>query len=148
MTMIVAVVLTLLAPTAARLPWDTAAKVVPALVATLAFVLFAGGLLVWLFSRGRYGRYVQRAEAARDLLAAGGADLKQAVSLLFHAYCSDGPSLSQTLKVEETRQKLGAALPYVIEVEEALKAELKIYALFTSGTEDKSPATPPATPKA
>jgi hypothetical protein len=102
------------------------------LMAALFAVVFIAGLLVWLFSQGKYGRYVQRAEAARDALAANGNDLKQAVSLLFHAHCNDGPSMSMTVKTEEVRSKLGTALPYVVAVEEALTAELKITPVFTA----------------
>jgi hypothetical protein len=109
---------------------------------------FLGGLLVWLFAQGKYGRYVQGAEAALEALAGGKADVKNAVALIFYAYCSDGPSLSSTFKPEEARAKLGAALPYVIEVEQALLSELKIYPVFTSAPAGTSPATPPATPKA
>jgi hypothetical protein len=102
------------------------------IMAALFALVFVAGLLVWLFSQGKYGRYVQRAEAAEAALIAGNADLKHAVALLFHAHCADGPSMSMTLKPAEVRDRLGATLPYVIAVEEALKAELKIHPVFTA----------------
>jgi cbb3-type cytochrome oxidase subunit 3 len=117
------------------------------LLAVLCLV-FVGGLLVWLFAPSQYGRYLQGAEAAVKALAAGKPDTKNAVALIFYAYSSDGPSLDMTFKPEEVRVKLGAALPYVIEVEQVLLEELKIYRVFTAAPADTSPATPPATPPA
>jgi len=111
-------------------------------------LFFIGGLLVWLFSQGKYGRYAQGAEAAIKALAGGTRDTKTAVALIFYANCDDGPTLSMTIKPDEARAALGAALPYVIEVEQALLSELKIYRVFTSVPADTSPSTPPATPKA
>lgn len=111
-------------------------------------LFFIGGLLVWLFSQGKYSRYAQRAEAALKALAGGTSDTKSAVALIFYAYCDDGPTLSMAIKLEEARATLGPALPYVIEVEQALLSELKIYRVFTSVPEGTSPSIPPATPKA
>ena len=97
-----------------------------------------GGAFVGLFLvSSRYSHAYQRGNAAAAWLAENGAGgdpaerRKQAVTLLFHAYCSDGPSTSTTIDFEATRQRLGGALPYVISVERALRADLQIYPVFT-----------------
>jgi hypothetical protein len=98
-----------------------------------------GGVFVGLvLVSGRYAHAYRQADAAIDWLAkngAGGDPLerrRQAVTLLFHAFCSDGPSTSNTINFEEARTRLGDGLPYVMAVERALRADLKIYAVFTN----------------
>ena len=59
---------------------------------------------------------------------------RQAVTLLFHAFCSDGPSTSHTIDFDKARERLGDALPYVMSVERALRTDLKIYPVFTDST--------------
>jgi hypothetical protein len=99
-------------------------------------LLFLGGAVVWLFSPGPFGRDAQRAEEALNWLAAnpdGDALLRRnhAVALLYFAFSSHGPSTTTTFDFAQARERLGAALPYVMEVETALAIDQKIYRVFT-----------------
>jgi len=100
-------------------------------------VLLAGAFMSLVLTSSLYSRYAARAREAIDWLAANGeggdpvARRNMAVSLLFHAYCSDGPSTSTTFDFEEAKPRIAAALPYVMEVERCLAIDLKIYRVFT-----------------
>jgi hypothetical protein len=106
--------------------------------AILMLVLLIAGVVVGLFfGSGRFGHAYGRADAAVEWLAAHGeggeADerRRQAVTLLYHAYCVDGPSTTGTIDFAKARERLGAALPYVMEVERCLAVDAKIYRVFT-----------------
>jgi len=130
MTMLLAVIAAVGGPL--LLPQD--AK--PLFAATLVLVFIAGAL-VWLFSRGRFGSDQARALQALEWLAANGERgdagerRRHAVALLYYAYCVDGPSTSTTFNFDVARERLGTALPYVMEVERCLAIDCKIYRVFT-----------------
>jgi hypothetical protein len=85
----------------------------------------------------KYAHAYRQADAAVAWLAEHGAagdpeqKRRQAVTLLFHAFCSDGASTSHTIDFEAARARLGDALPYVMSVERALRIDLKVYPVFT-----------------
>ena len=103
------------------------------LIAAILWGVFFGFILV----SGRYSHARYKAEAAVTWLSENGAGgdpderRRQAVTLLFHASCSDGPSTTNTIDFEKTRTHLGGALPYVIAVERALRSHAGIYPVFT-----------------
>lgn len=51
--------------------------------------------------------------------------------MLQYAYCTDGPSTVSTIDFGQARERLGAALPYVIAAERALRIDVGIYSVFT-----------------
>lgn len=138
LTVVVAIVVGLAGPYVLR--W-LAIELHPAMKIALAAVLvlaFLGGAFVSLILvSGRYAHAYRQADAAVEWLAKNGAGgdpverRRQAVTLLFHAFCSDGPSTSNTINFEDARNRLGEALPYVMAVERALRTDLKIYPVFT-----------------
>ena len=138
MTMVLAVVVALAGPYLLR--W-LGIELTPPLKVTLAVVLllvFLGGAFFALvLVSSTYAHAHRQADAAVAWLAQNGAQgdpaemRRQAVTLLFHAFCSDGPSTTNTISFEDARARLGEALPYVIAVERALRVELKIYPVFT-----------------
>lgn len=102
-----------------------------------AFLLLLG--LVWYFrgSGGAYAKTVMRAESAietiKSAFAAGhGRECGEAVArLLASSSYSDGPGISSTFKVEQAREQIGAAMPFVIDVEKFLVSEHKVDPVFT-----------------
>lgn len=112
-----------------------AVRVGAVVVATLVLMLvvfqraFAGS--------GRFEHDAQRAEEALAWLAerAPAAEAaerrRQTVALLLHAYSSDGPITVPTFDIERARARLGDTLFYVILVERALRADLRIRPVFT-----------------
>jgi hypothetical protein len=138
MTAIVAIVLAVAGPPVLRwLGIDLHPGLRLALGIVLGLAVLGGAFVGLVLVSSRYSHAHQSANAAAAWLAQNGAGgdpaerRKQAVTLLFHAYCSDGPSTSTTIDFEATRRQLGNALPYVLSVERALRTELKIYPVFT-----------------
>lgn len=138
LTMIIVVALAIAGPIVLRwlgIQLSHPAKVV---LATILALVFLGGAFVGLvLVSGRYAHAYRRADAAVAWLAQHGAGgdpverRKQAVTLLFHAYCTDGPSTSNTINFDQAKERLGEALPYVIAAERALRVDLQIYPVFT-----------------
>ena len=90
----------------------------------------------------------QRAESAIVALGVGtpldGATRREhAVALLFHAYDIQGPTMRSTFDFEAARTRLGAALPYLLAVEQVLDEAGLVggYPVFLS-----RPAPPAAAP--
>jgi hypothetical protein len=89
-----------------------------------------------------YGRAYARAQEALAWLVANPesqdaeARRHNAVALIFNTVVWDGPTVSTTIDPAQSREKLGASLPYVLGIERALVAELKIPAILAerSGT--------------
>jgi hypothetical protein len=138
MTAIVAIVLALAGPAALRwLGIDLHPGLRLAFGVVLGLAILGGAFVGLVLVSSRYSLAYQRANGAAAWLAQNGAGgdpaqrRRQAVTLLFHAYCSDGPSTSTTIDFEATRRQLGEALPYVISVERALRADFGIYPVFT-----------------
>jgi len=138
LTTIIAVVLAAAGPYALRwfgIELHPGLKI--ALAAVLLLLFLGGAFVAFVLVSGRYAHAYRQADAALTWLAQNGAGgdpaerRKQAVTLLFHAYCSDGPSTSTTINFEDARTRLGDALPYVMAVERALRTDLKIYPVFT-----------------
>ena len=141
-TFLVAAALLLIIPQLTKLvdvrlprPWGS-------ILLGILVLAMAGGFFVGVFfGSGVYGRAVVRARAALDWLAAhpDAADAaerrRNAVTLLYYALVSDGPTLAGTFDTAQARERLGASLPYVIAVERALRAERKVDPIFT-GRED------------
>ena len=111
-----------------------------ALGAVLGLSILGGAFVGLVLVSGRYAHAYRQADAAVAWLAEHGAGgdpeekRRQAVTVLFHAFCSDGPSTTHTIDFENARARLGDALPYVITVERALRTDLKIYPVFTDST--------------
>ena len=103
----------------------------------LGLVFFVGAFFGLFAGSGRFAHDLQRAERALEWLATqadkGSAEerRKQVVALLLHAYCTDGPSTVTTIDFGAARARLGAALPYVLAAERALRADIGIYPVFT-----------------
>ena len=103
----------------------------------LGLVVVVGVIVAVFMGSGRFARDLQRAEQAIEWLAANAAAgepeerRRQIVSLLLHAYCTDGPSTVTTIDFGKARERLGEALPYVIAAERALRMDLNIYPVFT-----------------
>jgi hypothetical protein len=137
LTVIIAVALAAAGPVVARLAGFDLGQSMRIGASVVLLVAFLAGLVMALLGGGRFARDQQRAEEALDWLARHGAGAdpdekrRQAVSLLFHAFCSDGPSTTHTIDFEEARARLGDALGYVMSVERALRADLQIYPVFT-----------------
>ena len=138
MTAIVALMLALVGPPVLR--WfgiELSQGVKLALGAALGCVLLGGAFVGLVLVSGTYARASRRADAAVAWLAAHGTGgdseqkRRQAVTLLFHAFCSDGPSTTHTIDFENARARLGDALPYVMTVERALRTDQRIYPVFT-----------------
>lgn len=146
LAMLAAVVLFAAIPPLTRALKVTLPPAASAALIVLVVVLLLGGLVMSQFggTRGRQKVWNQ-SEAALTWLAAhgagGAADQRRraAVTVLLRAYHSDGPTTSAMLDVEAARTRLGAALPYVMDVERALIEELKIYPVFTGETKAESP---------
>ena len=108
-----------------------------ALGVVLGIAILGGAFVGLVLVSSRYSHAYQSANAAATWLAQNGDGgdpaerRKRAVTLLFHAYCSDGPSTSTTIDFEATRQQLGDALPYVMSVERVLRTDFQIYPVFT-----------------
>ena len=137
-TVVVTVALGAAGPPLARLAgFDLAQSLRIGATIVLALAFLAGLFMALFMGSGKFARDSQRAGAALEWLAAHGTQAdaeerrRQAVSLLYHAYCSDGPSTVTTLDFEEAWRRLGEALPYVIAVERALRVDQKIYPVFT-----------------
>lgn len=138
LAMLVAVVLFIAIPPLTRALKLTLPPIVSAALVVVTVALLLGGLVMSQFggTRGRQKVWNQ-SEAALAWLATHGAGgepdgrRRAAVTVLLRAYHSDGPTTSAMLDVEAARTRLGAALPYVMDVERALIEELKIYAVFT-----------------
>jgi len=136
-TVVVAIGLAAAGPPLARLAgFDLAQSMKIGATVVLALAFLAGILMAFLGS-GRFARDSQRAEEALQWLATHGAEADpeerraHAVSLLLHAYCTDGPSTTTTLDFEAARHRLGDALPYVMAAERVLRVDRKIYPVFT-----------------
>lgn len=137
MTVIIAVALAAAGPALARLAgFDLGQSM--RIGATVVLVLaFVAGIVMAFLGSGRFARDSQRAKEALEWLATHGADAdpderrSRAVSLLLHAYCTDGPTTTATFEFEEARQRLGDSLPYVLAVERALRADHGIDLVFT-----------------
>jgi len=109
----------------------------PILFVILVLAL-AGGFFVGVFvGSGVYGRAHARAQEALSWLAANpdspdaAARRRHAVALLFNTVVWDGPTVSTTIDPGQSRERLGASLPYVLAVERVLTSELKVAAIFT-----------------
>jgi len=95
--------------------------------------------IYWYFrgSGGAYAQTVVRAEKAIETIKStypAGRRTKcgEAIArLLASSSYSDGPGMSSTFKVEEARQQLGEAMPFVIAVERFLVGEHKVSPVFT-----------------
>jgi hypothetical protein len=141
LTIVIAVVLGAAGPTALRwfgIELHPAVKIALAAVLVLAFL--GGAFVSLVLVSGRFSHAYRQADAAVAWLAQNGAHgdpverRRQVVTLLFHAFCSDGPSTSNTINFEDARSRLGEALPYVIAAERALRVDLNIYPVFTDST--------------
>ena len=108
-----------------------------ALAALLALAILGGVFVGMFLVSGRFAHAHRRADAAVAWLAQNGAGgdpaerRRQAVTLLFYAFTSDGPSTSNTIDFAAARARLGAALPYVLSVERVLRADFGLYPVFT-----------------
>ncbi len=108
-------------------------------------VLIVAGLLVLVVLigagvsafGGARGAAIARAEDALAQLASrfptAAADEKRrwAVTLLIDAYESSGPTTVPTFDFDDGARRLGAALPYVVQVERLLRSHRDIYRVFT-----------------
>jgi hypothetical protein len=146
MTAVIAVLLALAGPPLLRwLGIELPPALKLALFAVLGLAILGGAFVGLVLVSGRYAHAYRQADAAVDWLARNGAGgdpeetRKQAVTLLFHAFCSDGPSTTHTIDFEGARARLGEALPYVMAIEHALRTDLQIYPVFT-----ESKVSPPA----
>lgn len=122
------------------LPGLARAGVLAVLVAVI--VLVGAGILVYVFGGGGgYSRAVLRVEAALELLsqrygfATASERRNAAVAILHDAIYADGPGATSTFDFAKARATLGAALPYVQQVEQVLLAERHIYPVFTRAGE-------------
>jgi hypothetical protein len=108
-----------------------------ALGAVLGLAILGGAFVGLVLVSSKYSRASQRAEAAIRWFEQNGSGgdpeekRRQAINLLFHAFCSDGPSTSTTFDFQKARGRLGDALPYVMSIERALRTDLQIYPVFT-----------------
>ena len=108
-----------------------------ALGALLAIAILGGVFVGMFLVSGRYAHAYRQADAAVGWLAQHGTGgdraerRRQAVTLLYYAFHSDGPSTSHTIDFDAARVRLGDVLPYVMSVERALRTDLKIYPVFT-----------------
>ena len=135
--LIVAVVLFLSVPPMLRKLGVQARGVGIAFLVVEVFLVLLG--MVWYFrgSGGAYAKTVMRAEEAiqaiQSTFAAGrGRECGEAVArLLASSSYSDGPGISSTFKIEQAREQIGTAMPFVIEVEKFLVAEKKADPVFT-----------------
>ena len=97
--------------------------------AILMLALVVGFFCGVFVGSGVYGRAHGRTTASLDWLSshAGLAEVtkrrRHAVSLIFNAVVSDGPTLSSTVTAAQARERLGANLPYVLAVEHELVAQ-------------------------
>ena len=137
MTVIIAVALAAGGPFLARLIGFDLGQSMRIGASIVLIVALLAGIAMALLGSGKFARDSQRAQEALEWLATHGATAdpeerrRQAVSLLFHAYCVDGPSTTGTFEFDEARRRLGDSLPYVMSVERALRTDLKIYPVFT-----------------
>ena len=138
MTVVIAAVLFLAGPYLLRwlgIELPGGVKIVVSVLLGLAVLV--GAFFSLILVSGRYAHDSRRAEAALAWLAQNGVGgtaeerRRQAVALLYYAYCTDGPSTTNTIDFEEARTRLGDALPYVMTVERALRTDQKIYPVFT-----------------
>lgn len=137
MTVIVAVALAAAGPPLVRLAgFDLGQSM--RIGATIILVLaFGAGIVMAFLGGGRFAHDSQRAQEALEWLATHGADAdpeerrRNTVAVLLHAYCVDGPSTTTTFEFALARERLGASLPYVLAAERALRADHKIYPVFT-----------------
>jgi hypothetical protein len=115
-----------------------------AVLLVILVLALAAGFFVGIFvGSGVYGRACARAQEALAWLAANPeskdaeARRHNAVALIFNTVVWDGPTVSTTIAPAQSRQRLGANLPYVLAVERVLVAELKIPAILAerSGTQ-------------
>jgi hypothetical protein len=100
-------------------------------------ILLVVGIAMWLGAPGLIrGRSTAAAEAALRQLEQGEEDrevmLRAATLLLTHAHATVGATTSLSLSVGEARERLGALLPLVVEVERFLLEEEQIYPAFTA----------------
>jgi len=113
----------------------------PPSVLTVAQAILGLAMVVGLFfgvfvGSGRFAHACARAEDAIQWLEAdpGTGDAaerrRHAVTLLFNAIVSDGPSTSGTFDAGKVRPRLGANLPYVLAVERVLKEERGLWPVF------------------
>jgi len=138
MTVVVAVALSVLGPALASLAGFEPPQPVKLGAVIALGLVFLIGIFFGLFAgSGRYSYDLQRAEQALEWLAthAGNGSPEerrvQVVALLLHAYCTDGPSTVNTIDFGKAREHLGAALPYVLAAERALRTDISIYPVFT-----------------
>lgn len=138
MTAIVAIVAALAGPHVLRwlgIELPSALKIAGGALLAIAIL---GGVFVGMFLvSGRYAHAYRRAEGAAGWLAQNGTGgdpverRRQAVTLLYYAFHSDGPSTSNTIDFEKVRNQLGAALPYVVSIERVLRADVGLYPVFS-----------------
>lgn len=138
LTVIVAIALGALGPALARLAaFDPPQPVKLGAAIALGLVLVVGIFFGVFAGSGRFAHDLQRAEQALEWLAAHAESgnpeelRRQVVALLSHAYCTDGPSTVNTFDFGKARERLGAALAYVLAAERALRADINIYPVFT-----------------
>lgn len=138
MSVVIAVALGAAGPPFARFAGiDAPPPVKLGLGIALGLIVVAGLIVALFMGSGRFARDLQRAEQAIHWLAANGVAgdpeerRKQTVSLLLHAYCTDGPSTVNTIDFGKARERLGDALPHVLAAERALRADLGINPVFT-----------------
>jgi len=138
MTVVIAAVLFLAGPYLLRwLGIDLPPGVKIVVSVLLGLAILVGAFFSLILVSGRYAHDHRRAETALDWLAQNGTGESaeerraHAVALLYYAYCVDGPTTTNTIDFEEARKRLGDALPYVLTVERALRADQKIYPVFT-----------------
>jgi hypothetical protein len=114
----------------------------------IAGLAMLGGFFAGVFvGSGAYGRAYSRAVDALNWLAAddGSGDpqerMRQAVSVIFNAEVSDGPTSSNTVDRDEAVKRLGGNLPYVIAVERALWPETRNWTYFGDSKDASTPKT-------
>lgn len=137
-TFLIAAALLLFLPKLLDLPgWKLPEALRLVLLAVLGLAL-AGGFFVGVFvGSGVYGRAHARAREALSWLAANpestdaAARRRNAVALIFNTVVWDGPTVSTTIAPAQSRERLGASLPYVLSVERVLAADLKVAPIFT-----------------
>lgn len=101
-------------------------------------VVFAWGVLRGVTGRSKSSKVVgDRAAEALGRLTThpddrGPEARRAAVALIANAFLSNGPSTVAVFDFAAARERLGAALPFVIEVEQVLLQESRTYPVFTS----------------
>jgi len=101
-------------------------------------VIFAWGVFTGITGRSkRFNAVANRAAEALGRLTTHPADrgpeaLRAAVTLIQCAFFSSGPTTVTTLDVAAARERLGPALPFVLEVERVLVDASLTYPVFTA----------------